>query len=70
MLDPSGKFGEYVEHRLWREGKILEAWVSGLHRPEEILATVYEDTPVFAHPLATRQIQAHLERLESLGRLD
>ena len=29
----------------------------------------YEDLPPIAHPLARRQIVAHLERLEALGRL-
>jgi glyoxylase-like metal-dependent hydrolase (beta-lactamase superfamily II)/8-oxo-dGTP pyrophosphatase MutT (NUDIX family) len=69
MLDPSAKFAEYVEHRLWREEQILAAWAEGKRRPEEMLATVYEDVPAIAHPLAVRQIMAHLERLESLGRL-
>ena len=69
MLHPSGKFSDYVEHRLWRQEKILEAWDSGLRRPEEMLATVYADVAAIAHPLAVRQIIAHLERLESLGRL-
>ncbi len=63
ILDAAGKLDEYVEHRLWREGRIREAWEAGLRRPAEMLATVYDDVPRAAWPLAERQILAHLERL-------
>jgi hypothetical protein len=35
-----------------------------------MLAEVYDDVPPQAHPLAKRQIVAHLERLAALGRLE
>ncbi len=60
---------EYADHRLWREGKVLEAWSAGRRQPAEMLATVYEDVPQQAWPLAERQILAHLERLRRAGRL-
>jgi glyoxylase-like metal-dependent hydrolase (beta-lactamase superfamily II) len=64
------KLREYIDHRLWREEKILDAWSRGLRTPEEMLPTVYEDVPPQAHPLAQRQILAHLERLRRVGRIE
>ncbi len=63
------KLEEYVEHRLWREERILEAWRSGIREPLDLVRKVYEDVPEIAHPLAARQLQAHLDRLERAGRL-
>ena len=55
------------DHRLWREGRVLEAWNLGLRDPAEILPRVYEEIPPMIFPLAQRQIRAHLEHLETLG---
>jgi glyoxylase-like metal-dependent hydrolase (beta-lactamase superfamily II)/8-oxo-dGTP pyrophosphatase MutT (NUDIX family) len=64
-----GKLREYVEHRLWREERVLTAWSQGLRAPAAMLPTVYDDVPKEAHPLAERQILAHLERLRKRGRI-
>ncbi len=64
------KLREYVEHRLWREQRILAAWRAGQREPQAMLATVYDDVPREAHALAARQILAHLERLRRAGQLD
>jgi endoribonuclease LACTB2 len=64
------KLREYLEHRLWRERRVLDAWRDGRRDPESMLATVYDDVPREAHPLAARQILAHLARLRRAGRLD
>jgi len=64
-----GKLREYIEHRLWREERVVAAWNQGLRTPSEMLATVYEDVPKEAHPLAERQILAHLARLRKAGRI-
>ena len=69
LLNPTGKFAQYRDHRLWREGKILEAWRQGIREPVDMLPTVYADVPPIAHPLAVRQILAHLERLRASGAL-
>jgi glyoxylase-like metal-dependent hydrolase (beta-lactamase superfamily II) len=58
---------ELVDHRLWREGRILEAWQDGVREPEAMLPRVYDDAPEAAWPLAERQIVAHLERLRRRG---
>jgi glyoxylase-like metal-dependent hydrolase (beta-lactamase superfamily II)/8-oxo-dGTP pyrophosphatase MutT (NUDIX family) len=60
------KLREYIEHREWRESRILEAWIGGL-RGDELLEHVYDDTPAVALPLARRQLLAHLERLQRAG---
>jgi glyoxylase-like metal-dependent hydrolase (beta-lactamase superfamily II) len=64
------KLREYVEHRLWRERRVLAAWRDGRREPEAMLPVVYDDVPAAAHPLAARQILAHLARLRRAGQLD
>jgi len=63
------KLREYIDHRRWREERILDAWNEGKRQPAEMLPTVYDDVPRQAWPLAERQILAHLDRLRKLGRL-
>jgi len=63
------KLREYIDHRLWREGRILEAWSAGRRQPAEMLPTVYDDVPQQAWPIAERQILAHLDRLRKQKRL-
>ena len=48
---------------------LFDAWSAGRRRPADMLATVYDDVPKEAWPLAERQILAHLERLRRLGRI-
>ncbi|MFL6195760.1 MAG: MBL fold metallo-hydrolase [Thermoanaerobaculia bacterium] len=66
----AAKLREYIQHRVWREERILEAWAAGKRQPSEMLPTVYDDVPPLAWPLAERQILAHLERLRRHGRLE
>jgi glyoxylase-like metal-dependent hydrolase (beta-lactamase superfamily II) len=67
--DGARKLQETLEHRLWREERVLAAWREGRRDPEAMLPTVYDDVPAEAWPLAARQIVAHLERLRRRGRL-
>jgi glyoxylase-like metal-dependent hydrolase (beta-lactamase superfamily II)/8-oxo-dGTP pyrophosphatase MutT (NUDIX family) len=67
--DGARRLQEHLDHRLWREERILAAWRTGLREPEAMLDTVYDDAPPGARPLAARQIVAHLERLARHGRL-
>lgn len=69
IATPDAKLEEYLQHRQWREERIAEAWTSGLRRPSDMVAAVYDDVPEMAHPLAQRQIVAHLEHLQAQGRL-
>ena len=64
------KLKETIEHRQWREEKVLASWRSGLRQPREMLPHVYEDIAPAAYPLAERQILAHLERLKKLGAIE
>ncbi|HEV7671647.1 MAG TPA: MBL fold metallo-hydrolase [Thermoanaerobaculia bacterium] len=67
--DSVGKLSEYVAHRLRREEKVLAAWGHGLRSAAEMVPSVYDDAPDAARLLAERQIEAHLARLRSLGRI-
>lgn len=69
-IDAVAKLEEYIQHRLWREERILEAWGSGSREPAVMVEQVYDDVPRLAHPLAARQILAHLEHLRASGRLE
>ncbi len=64
------KLDEYLEHRLWREERILDAWNDGVQELDVLLRVVYEDVPEKAHPLAARQLEAHLIRLERHGLIE
>lgn len=67
---PSARFRHYLDHRSWREEKILAAWRQGITDPWEMLPTVYDDVPRVAHPLAVRQIEAHLQHLRERGEIE
>ena len=69
MPDAGEAIEEGRRHRLWREEKVFAAWASGLRNPESMLEPVYGDLAAAARPLAVRQVLAHLERLEAIGRL-
>lgn len=69
IAEPGATLRELIEHRLWREGRVLEAWNRGTHDPKAMLPAVYDDVPEHAWPLAERQIRAHLERLRKAGRI-
>ena len=64
-LSPAAKLQQAIDHRLWREQRILDAWNRGL-RERDLLAHVYDDAPRQALPLAKRQLAAHLKRLRRL----
>jgi glyoxylase-like metal-dependent hydrolase (beta-lactamase superfamily II) len=70
IAEPSRWFSFYVQHRLMREQKVLDA----LRRsedagaaPAELLPHAYDDTPKVAWPLALLSIQAHLAKLADDG---
>jgi glyoxylase-like metal-dependent hydrolase (beta-lactamase superfamily II)/8-oxo-dGTP pyrophosphatase MutT (NUDIX family) len=65
----AAKLQEYIDHRLWREKRVLAAWQTGARTPRDMLPTVYDDVAPEAWPLAERQILAHLDRLRRAKRL-
>ncbi len=70
LPDAAAKIQEYLDHRRWREERVLAAWEAGLRDPEAMLPAVYDDAPPEAWPLAARQIAAHLARLRRAGRIE
>ena len=67
--DPDGKLGEYLEHRLDRERRLVEALDTGLRSVDQLLDRVWDDAPSVLRPAATVTLGAHLEKLEAEGRL-
>lgn len=56
-------------HRLWREERILAVWDRGQRDPKAMLDAVYGELEPGTRPIAVRQVLAHLERLEAIGRI-
>jgi glyoxylase-like metal-dependent hydrolase (beta-lactamase superfamily II) len=69
--EPQAILRFYIEHRLMREGKVLDALrARGTpSRPRHLVASAYEDTPKALWPLALGSIEAHLIKLEREGRV-
>lgn len=62
----------YIDHRMMREARVLEALDSGLTTIPKITKAIYneEDFQMHGHdlqPRAERTVQAHLEKLEKEG---
>jgi glyoxylase-like metal-dependent hydrolase (beta-lactamase superfamily II)/ADP-ribose pyrophosphatase YjhB (NUDIX family) len=69
MANAKARIQEYIDHRLGRERRILEAWKAGRHNSADIVKEVYTDVPVEMHALAERSVSAHLEKLQEEGRI-
>jgi ribonuclease/clavin/mitogillin len=66
--DPAAKIDEYIKHRLAREAKVLQALQAKPNaKPQDLLETAYDDTPVALYPLAVRSLMAHLQKLVNDG---
>jgi glyoxylase-like metal-dependent hydrolase (beta-lactamase superfamily II) len=61
---PRDAFGETLAHRRMREARILQALSQEPRTAQELVPTVYADTPPAAWPLAERNLLSHLLRLE------
>ena len=59
----------YVAHRRQREGEILAAVQAGATTLQDVVEAVYAAVDPALHPLATRSVQAHLEKLVMEGRI-
>lgn len=58
----------YLQHRAQRRQAVLDALGAGADSPEQIVETVYTDTPSHLHPIAVLQVASMLELLEEEGR--
>ncbi len=69
VSDPQAKLSEYIEHRLDRERRLLDALDAGLRRTDELLDRVWDDAPLVLRPAAALTLAAHLDKLDEEGRL-
>jgi glyoxylase-like metal-dependent hydrolase (beta-lactamase superfamily II) len=69
ITDPGARIEEYVEHRLMREGRLLQALADGERSRARLLAIAWDDVPAEMRSAAAIVMRAHLEKLEAEGRL-
>lgn len=67
VLDPQAKLSEYLDHRLDRERRLLDALDDGLHTTDELLDRVWADAPGELRGAALLTLVAHLDRLTEDG---
>ncbi len=69
VWDPAAKLDEYLEHRLERERRLLEALAAGLRTRDELLDSAWSDAPAELRDFAALSLASHLEKLAEEGRL-
>jgi len=69
VTDPAAKVHEYIEHRMERERKLVDALDRGERSRAGLLAEAWDDVPAELRPAAAVVMQAHLEKLDAEGRL-
>jgi len=71
ITQPQAILRFYIEHRLMRERKVLDALRARgkPSRPRHLVASAYADTAKALWPLALQSIEAHLIKLEREGRI-
>ena len=67
--DPAAKLDEYLEHRLDRERRLVDALDAGLRRRDELLDAAWPEVSAELRPAAALTLAAHLEKLAQEGRL-
>jgi glyoxylase-like metal-dependent hydrolase (beta-lactamase superfamily II) len=69
VWDPAAKLREYLDHRLDRERRLVDALARGLRSTAELLDDVWDDAPAALRPAAALTLESHLEKLQQEGRL-
>jgi glyoxylase-like metal-dependent hydrolase (beta-lactamase superfamily II) len=69
VWDPAAKLDEYIEHRLDRERRLLEALDAGLRGRDDLLDAAWSDAPAELRYFAGLSLASHLEKLDEEGRL-
>ncbi len=73
VWEPRARVREYIEHRLERERKVLDAIAAGATTHDEILERAWDDAPIASVPMlraaASTTLDAHLDKLRAEGRL-
>jgi glyoxylase-like metal-dependent hydrolase (beta-lactamase superfamily II) len=68
VWDVRERIDGYLEHRLDRERKLLDALARGLTSEDELLDAAWADAPPQLRPVAAYSLRAHLEKLRAEGR--
>jgi glyoxylase-like metal-dependent hydrolase (beta-lactamase superfamily II) len=69
VWEPAAKLREYLDHRLDREQRLLDALDRGLRATGDLLDDVWNDAPAALRPAAALTLESHLEKLAQEGRL-
>jgi glyoxylase-like metal-dependent hydrolase (beta-lactamase superfamily II) len=69
VWDVRAKLDGYIEHRLERERRLIEALARGLRTEDELLAAAWSDAPPALREFAAISLRAHLEKLRAEGRV-
>lgn len=67
--DVPHKLQELIDHRLEREEQVLRLLSDGKRTPKAMLSAIYMELDKRIVPMALRQIEAHLAKLEAEGRV-
>ncbi len=67
--DPERKLEEYLSHRREREQRLVRALAEGARTVDQMLDEAWSDAPAQLRPAAAWTLAAHLDKLESEGRL-
>ncbi|HET6611896.1 MAG TPA: MBL fold metallo-hydrolase [Kofleriaceae bacterium] len=71
IADSRAKLAAYIDHRIWREAKILAALdARSPATSSDLVPFAYDDTPAAIHGLAERSLIAHLEKLAADGKVE
>ena len=69
VADPHAKLTHYIDHRLDRERRLIEALNDGHRTVDELLDVVWSDAPAVLRPAAAVTLAAHLDKLDEEARL-
>jgi glyoxylase-like metal-dependent hydrolase (beta-lactamase superfamily II) len=69
MEDPAAVLDEYVAHRKARERQIMRLLSKGPTKINDVVATLYTDTPEGLLEMAGCQVHAHLLKLKAEGKV-
>lgn len=67
--DPDATIRQYLDHRRMREVQVLDALEAGATTPGEMVARIYSNLDPRLISMAHESVLAHLEKLESEGRV-
>ncbi len=68
IATPELALSHYIEHRLMREQKVVNALARGAATVTDLVPRVYHDAPTAVWGLAAMALRAHLDKLEAEGR--